>query len=150
MFTRVLKNCISHISICKCMLDEEPFTFVFSNFTSSGSFFLLHYDMLFYYLRLECVLVTVTHLSCILWCDLITSHFFSLSYSAFHLSVTVMTPASGTVIPGLCISAYRWQFLRVILYLWCTILFWAGYFWREEPFVITSKTSAINHFRCRR
>lgn len=48
------------------MLDEERFTFVFSSFILSGSFFLLRHDMLFYYQRLECILVTVTHLSCIL------------------------------------------------------------------------------------
>jgi len=40
MFKRVLKNCISHISICKCTPDEEYFTFVLSNFVSSGSVFL--------------------------------------------------------------------------------------------------------------
>lgn len=147
MFTRALKNAfltLAYVDVSTRVLDKEHVTFVLNNFISSDQ------DMLFYCLRLECILVTVTHLSCILWCNLITSHFFFLSCSAFHLSVTAMTPVSATVIPGLCISARCWQFLRVILCFWGTIFNLAGCFWREEPFVIMSKPAAISHFWCRR
>lgn len=48
----------------KCGLDKEHFTFVLSNSSHLGNSF--DQDMLFYFLRLECILVMVTHLSCIL------------------------------------------------------------------------------------
>lgn len=55
---------LAYVNVSICVLDEEPHYFSLSISSHLGNSF--DQDMLFYYLRLECILVMVTHLSYIL------------------------------------------------------------------------------------